>query len=83
MIQRTMELGKALDAGINVSLIDVAHPYRRAMGGAAQQHGNLVVLGTETWGDVRGLSTKAKVTADEAMRSRSRCSGARSDEAPR
>ena len=34
---------------------------------ATISHGNMVVIGTETWGDVRGLSTRPRVSADEAM----------------
>lgn len=41
-------------------------PVRYGRLAASISHGNLVAVGTETWGDVRGLSTKPRVSADEA-----------------
>jgi peptidase YpeB-like protein len=42
-------------------------PVRYGRLAATVNNGNLVLLGTETWGDVRGLSTKPKVTAQQAL----------------
>jgi hypothetical protein len=42
-------------------------PVRHGRLAASISHGNLVVIGTETWGDVRGLSTAAKVSAADAL----------------
>jgi trimeric autotransporter adhesin len=42
-------------------------PVRHGRLAATISHGNLVLLGTETWGDVRGLSTKPRVSAEEAL----------------
>ena len=42
-------------------------PVRGARLAASVSHGNLVVIGTEHWGDVRGLSTVPKVSAAEAL----------------
>ncbi|HEX6203536.1 MAG TPA: endopeptidase, partial [Thermoanaerobaculia bacterium] len=41
-------------------------PVRHGRVAATIGHGNLVVLGTETWGDVRGLSTVPRWTAEQA-----------------
>jgi len=52
-----------------VSVPQVYHgiPVRYGRLIASINHGNLVVMGTETWGDVRGLSTRPKISADEAL----------------
>ena len=42
-------------------------PVRDARLAASISHGNLVVIGTETWGNVRGLSTIPKLSGDEAL----------------
>ncbi|HEX6863536.1 MAG TPA: endopeptidase, partial [Thermoanaerobaculia bacterium] len=42
-------------------------PVRHGRLAASISHGNLVVIGTETWGDVRGLSTAATVSAADAL----------------
>jgi hypothetical protein len=42
-------------------------PVRHGRLAASISHGNLVMIGTETWGDVRGLSTAAKVSAADAL----------------
>ena len=42
-------------------------PVRYGRFAATINHGNLIQFGTETWGDVRGLSTKPRVSADEAL----------------
>ncbi|MGH9360528.1 MAG: 3-coathanger stack domain-containing protein, partial [Thermoanaerobaculia bacterium] len=42
-------------------------PVRDARLAASIVQGNLVVIGTETWGDVRGLSTNPKVDAAAAL----------------
>ncbi|HEX2163775.1 MAG TPA: endopeptidase [Thermoanaerobaculia bacterium] len=42
-------------------------PVRHGRVAATISHGNLVIVGTETWGDVRGLSTRPRVTAGEAL----------------
>lgn len=42
-------------------------PVRHGRLAATISQGNLVVVGTETWGDVRGLSTKPRVSAAEAL----------------
>jgi hypothetical protein len=40
---------------------------RDARLGATISHGNLVLLGTETWGDVRGLDAKPRLSASQAL----------------
>jgi trimeric autotransporter adhesin len=42
-------------------------PVRYGRLAASIDHGNLVVVGTETWGNVRGLSTVPKIDAAAAM----------------
>ena len=42
-------------------------PVRHGRLVASINNGNLVVLGTETWGNVRGLSPQAGISADEAL----------------
>ncbi len=42
-------------------------PVRDARLAASISHGNLVVIGTETWGNVRGLSTTPKLSGVEAL----------------
>lgn len=42
-------------------------PVRHGRLAASISHGNLVVIGTETWGNVRGLATVPQVSAEEAM----------------
>ena len=42
-------------------------PVRDARLAASISHGNLVVIGTETWGNVRGLSTTPRLSNDEAL----------------
>ncbi len=42
-------------------------PVRYGRLAASLNHGNLVVIGTETWGDVKGLSHIPKLTAADAM----------------
>ena len=42
-------------------------PVRDARLAASISHGNLVVIGTETWGNVRGLSTTPGLSRDEAL----------------
>jgi hypothetical protein len=43
-------------------------PVRHGRLAATLNNGNLVLVGTETWGNVRGLSTVAKIDAEEALR---------------
>jgi Zn-dependent metalloprotease len=43
-------------------------PVRDARFIASISHGNVVVTGTETWGNVRGLSTTPKFGADDAIK---------------
>jgi trimeric autotransporter adhesin len=42
-------------------------PVRYGRLAATLNNGNLVLIGSETWGDVRGLSTKPKLTSAEAL----------------
>ena len=42
-------------------------PVRYGRLAASISHGNLVVIGTESWGDVRGLSAKPRLSAEEAL----------------
>ncbi|HEX7185392.1 MAG TPA: endopeptidase [Thermoanaerobaculia bacterium] len=42
-------------------------PVRHGRLAASISHGNLVVIGTETWGDVRGLNTNPRIDGAEAM----------------
>ncbi len=42
-------------------------PVRWGRLSATLSHGNLILLGTETWGDVRGLSVAPAVTAERAL----------------
>jgi hypothetical protein len=52
-----------------VSIPQVYHgvPVRDARLAASISHGNLVVVGAETWGNVRGLSEVPKVSAAQAL----------------
>jgi trimeric autotransporter adhesin len=43
-------------------------PVRHGRLAATLNNGNLVLVGTETWGNVRGLSTVAKIDAEEALK---------------
>ena len=43
-------------------------PVRHGRLAATLNNGNLVVVGTETWGNVRGLSTVASIDAEEALK---------------
>ncbi|HEX4955741.1 MAG TPA: endopeptidase [Thermoanaerobaculia bacterium] len=42
-------------------------PVRHGRLAASVSHGNLIVVGTETWGNVRGLSTKPSIGSDRAL----------------
>lgn len=52
-----------------VSVPQVYHgvPVRYGRLAASISHGNLVLMGTETWGNVRGLSTNPRISAEEAL----------------
>ena len=52
-----------------ISIPQVYHgvPVRDGRLAASINHGNLVVVGTETWGDVRGLSTVPQIDAAAAL----------------
>jgi len=70
----TRQLGDVRAEPVNENLWQVSIPQtyhgvpvRYGRLAASISHGNLVVMGTETWGDVRGLSTQPRVSADEAL----------------
>jgi hypothetical protein len=68
------QLGASRVTQVTTDLWNVAIP--QAVGGvivrdarlvATISHGNLILLGTETWGDVRQLDVNAAVSADQAV----------------
>ncbi len=68
------QLGKIRSVQVNPQLWQIAIaqtyeglPVRHGRLAASISHGNLVVIGTETWGDVHGLSTVAEVSAEDAV----------------
>ena len=68
------QLGAVKAADVNPDLWHVDFPQtyqgvpvRWGRLSATLSHGNLVLLGTETWGDVRGLSVEPRVGEDEAL----------------
>ena len=68
------QLGAARAGQVNADLWQVSIPQvyrgvpvRGARLAASVSHGNLAVVGAETWGHVRGLSTVPKVSAAEAL----------------
>jgi hypothetical protein len=70
----TAQLGAARVTSINPELWQVhipqvyrGIPVRHGRLGASLSHGNLVVIGTETWGDVRLASVKPLITGDKAV----------------
>lgn len=70
----TAQLGAARAQQVNENLWQVSIPQeykgvpvRYGRLAASVSHGNLVVFGTESWGNVKGLSTKPKLSADDAL----------------
>ena len=52
---------------VSISQVYKGIPVRHGRFAASINHGNLVVIGTETWGTVRGLSTVPAVSAEAAL----------------
>jgi hypothetical protein len=70
----TAQLGARRAAQVTLDLwqVSIAQvyngvPVRDARLTASISHGNLVLIGTEAWGNVRGLSTTPKLNGDEAL----------------
>jgi hypothetical protein len=70
----TAQLGEARAVQVNADLWQVSIPQvyrgipvRHGRVAASLNHGNLVLVGTETWGNVRGLSTVAKIDDVQAL----------------
>ncbi len=70
----TRQLGEPLATQVNPDLWQLSFPQqhggvrvRDARVAATISHGNLVLVGTETWGDVRGLQTTPHVKAEDAV----------------
>jgi hypothetical protein len=70
----TAQLGETRAVQVNADLWQVSIPQtykgipvRHGRVAATLNHGNLVLVGTETWGNVRGLSTVAKIDDLQAL----------------
>ena len=70
----TAQLGQARADQVTADLWQISIPQtyhgipvRDARLAASISHGNLVVVGTETWGDVRGLSPKPQIASGAAV----------------
>jgi hypothetical protein len=68
------QLGEAKAAAVTPELWQVSIPQsyrgvpvRHGRLAATIKHGNLVLIGAESWGDVRGLSTKPRIGAEQAL----------------